>query len=64
MSTYVRDDAQVYDVGHPPFVGFDLVDAENVEVRHEQVLGAWRHFVATVVHQVGVVCGLETGVHG
>lgn len=63
MSTYIFDIAEVDGVHHPPFVVLDVVDGENVEVLHEHVAGAWRHCYATVIHQVGVVCGLEAGVH-
>ena len=63
MSTYVLDVAEVDVVHHPPFEVLDVFDGEYVEVLHEHVAGAWRHFFATVIHQVGVVCGLEAGVH-
>lgn len=63
MSTYVLDVAEVDSVHHPPFVVLDVFDGVNVEVPHEQVTGAWRHFFASVIHQVGVVCGLEAQVH-
>lgn len=63
MSTYVLDVAEVDGVHHPPFVVHDVFDGESVEVLHEQVAGAWRHFFATVIHQIGVVCGLEADVH-
>lgn len=64
MSTYVLDVAEVDGVHHPRFVVLDVFNGENVEVLHEQVAGAWRHFFAIVIHQVGVVCGLEAHVHG
>lgn len=63
MSTYVLNVAEVDGAHHPPFVVLDVIDGENVEVLHEQVAGAWRHFFASVIHHVGVVCGLEAGVH-
>ena len=59
MITYVLDVAKVDGVHQPLFVVLDVCDGENVEVLHEQAAGAWRHFNASVIHQVGVVCGLE-----
>ena len=62
MNTHVLEVAEVDCVRHPPFVVLDVCDGVRVEVSHELVAGAWRHFLAGVVHQVGVVCGLEAGV--
>ena len=59
MITYVLDVAKVDGVHQPLFVVLDVCDGENVEVLHEQAAGAWRHFNASVIHQFGVVCGLE-----
>ena len=62
-STYVLDVAEVDGVHHPAFVVFDVSDGESVEGVHFQVPGARRYYEASVIHQVGVECGLEAGVH-